>query len=57
MLIPLMPIHACMHATKQRDGYQICFFTHTQKIKIGKPPTTSTSHLNKYKQQNPKNEL
>ena len=31
-------------------------FRHAQQTKIGNPSATSTSHLHKYKQQNPKNE-
>ena len=53
--IPLLPIHACMHATNPPNSYQVPHTTHAQQMKTRKPLVTNIFHLNKYKQQNLKN--
>ena len=44
-----------MHATNPLDSCQIPHTTHAQQTEIEKPLANNTSHLNKYKHQNPKN--
>jgi hypothetical protein len=52
MLHPLVPIHACMHATNPPRNHQIPHLTHAQQHKIGKLAITNNSNPSNHKTQN-----